>query len=205
MTQVAHESYVEEGYANVSRFSSYYFQIQELLRSKPVSILEVGVGDGVVSGYLRRNTAIAYTTADFAEDTKPDVVADIRKLPFPDASFDTVAAFEVLEHLPFDDFETGCAELVRVARRTVVISVPHFGPAIKFLLKLPFLPELKFAIKIPFPRKHTFNGQHYWEIGKRGYPPSRIRKILSRYGRIEREFVPFENQYHHFFILEKGA
>src|SRR3989338_6214502 len=136
MTQVAHESYVEEGYANVSRFSSYYFQIQELLRSKPVSILEVGVGDGVVSGYIRRNTAIAYTTADFAEDTKPDVVADIRKLPFPDASFDTVAAFEVLEHLSFDDFETGCAELARVAQRTVVISVPHFGPAIKFLLKL---------------------------------------------------------------------
>lgn len=205
MMQVAKDSYADAGYATLERFSSYYYQVRELLRTKPDSILEVGVGDGVVSGYIKGHTDIAYTTADFAEDLHPDVVADIRKLPFPDSAFDTVCAFEVLEHLPFEEFEKGVSELARVAKRFIIISLPHFGPPVKALLKIPFLPEIKFALKIPFPKSHLFNGQHYWEIGKRGYSPRRILGILRRHGQVEQEFVPFENQYHHFFAIKKSA
>lgn len=204
MAQISkEEGYAAETYGHLSRFSSYYYQVRELLRDNPRSVLEVGVGDGVMSEYLKRQTSIAVTTADFAEDLKPDVIADIRELPFEDASFDTVCAFEVLEHLPFEDFEKAVEQLFRVARKRVVISIPHFGPPVKFLLKIPFLPELSFAFKIPFAKQHVFNGQHYWELGKRGFPPLRIRAILARYGVVEQEFVPFENQYHHFFSVRK--
>jgi hypothetical protein len=81
--------------------------------------------------------------------------------------------------------------------------LPHFGPPIKFSFKIPFFKEVKMALKIPFPIKHKFNGEHYWEIGKQGYPASKIRKILKKYFKIKKEFIPFENQYHHFYILEK--
>lgn len=202
MAQVNKEDGYKAGkYGNLERFTSYFYQVRELLDTAPKSILEVGVGDGVVSGYIKRNTGIEYKTADFAEDLHPDVVADIRKLPFADKSFDTVCAFEVLEHLPFEDFDKGLGELARVAKNYVVISLPHFAPPVKFLLKLPFLPEIRFAWKIPFRKTHMFNGQHYWEIGKRGYPVSRISDAISKYGVIENEFVPFENQYHHFFRI----
>lgn len=202
MVQIRKEEGYQAGtYGNLERFTSYFYQARELLATKPGSIVEVGVGDGVVSSYIKQNTNISYTTADFAEDLRPDVVADIRKLPFADKSFDTTCAFEVLEHLPFDDFDKGLSELARVARNYVCISLPHFGPPVKFLLKLPFLPEIKFAFKIPFQKTHVFNGQHYWEIGKKGYSVSHIRDALSKYGVIEHEFVPFENQYHHFFRI----
>lgn len=192
-------------YADIARFASYGYQLREIFATRPSSVLEVGVGDGVVGNYLRLHAGIAYTSLDFAEDLSPDVVGDVRCVPFPDKSFDTACAFEVLEHLPFKDFESAVHELARVARKYALVSLPHFGPPVKFSLKLPLLPEIRFAKKVPVPRPHQFNGQHYWEIGKRGYPVARIRAVLARYGTIEREFVPFENQYHHFFVLRIGG
>jgi hypothetical protein len=68
---------------------------------------------------------------------------------------------------------------------------------------LPFLVEKKFAWKIPHHPTHTFNGEHYWEIGKKGYELGVVRNAIENEFVIEKEFVPFENQYHHFFILKK--
>lgn len=201
MTQVSKDAYTFGAYSGVDRFVSYARQIEQILATQPSSVMEVGVGEAVTANYLRANTNISYTSVDYAEDLKPDVVADVRSLPFQDDAFDTVCAFEVLEHLPYDDFARAVRELARVARGHVLISLPHFGPPLKFLLKVPFLPELRFALKIPYPKTHVFNGQHYWEIGKHGYLPSRIREMLEEIGTIEEEFIPFENQYHHFFKI----
>lgn len=189
-------------YAFEGRFVSYYWQLKEVLAQNPSSVLEVGVGDGVFGNFIKQNTNIFYSSVDVAEDLRPDVVGNILKLPFADKSFDVVCAFEVLEHLPFEDFDHALAELTRVARSHVVISLPHFGPMFSFSLKIPFLPNLQFAIRLPLHKKHIFNGQHYWEIGKRGYPISIIRSKLSASGEIDRDFVPFNSSYHHFFVLK---
>lgn len=85
----------------------------------------------------------------------------------------------------------------------MILSLPHFGPPIKLSFKIPFLKEIKIAFKISYLVKHKTNGEHYWEIGKRGYQSSKIRKIIKRYFKIKKEFIPFENQYHHFYVLEK--
>jgi len=203
--QVDKNAYRFERYTGLDRWSSYHYQLREILALNPASVLEIGVGDGVVRQYLKTQTPVAYTSFDVADDLGADVIGDVRALPFEDASFDMVCAFEVLEHLPFEDFEKALGELVRVARSCVLVSVPHFGPPVKFLIKVPFLPEIRFAFKIPFPKIHTFNGQHYWEIGKKGYPASRIRAAFECRGELIKEFVPFENQYHHFFVLKKRA
>lgn len=200
--QVDKSHYAFGKYAFEGRFVSYYWQLREVLALNPGSVLEVGVGDAVFGGFLKANTRVSYTSVDVADDLHPDTVGSILALPFPDKSYDIACAFEVLEHLPFEQFDKAVGELARVARTHVAISVPHFGPMISFSLKLPFLPHIRLAMKLPFPKKHAFNGQHYWEIGKAGYPPSRIRKALSAHGRIVKDFVPFGNSYHHFFILE---
>ncbi len=199
--QVDRSAYDFFRYCGLDRWASYHYQITEILSVKPSSVLEVGVGDGVTCGYLSRNTEIAYTTVDIADDVGADVIGSITALPFADKSFDVVCAFEVLEHLPFEKLDTSLSELARVARKKVIISVPHFGPPLKFLLKLPFLPEIKIAFKIPYPKQHEWNGQHYWELGKRGCTVARMRRHLEKLFVIEKEYIPFENQYHHFFVL----
>ena len=203
--QVDKTAYRFEKYTGLDRWSSYHCQLREILALGPASMLEIGVGDGVVQNYIKSQTPIAYTSLDVADDLGADVMGDVRRLPFADGSFDLVCAFEVLEHLPFEDFEKALGELMRVARTHVIVSLPHFGPPVKFLLKLPFLSELRIAFKIPYPKTHVFNGQHYWEIGKRGYPARRIRAVFLHHGTLLKEFVPFENQYHRFFVLKKHA
>ncbi len=201
--QVDKNHYNIEKYSHPERWASYYYQLKEVLASKPESILEVGVGDKVFGSFIKNNTAISYTSVDIAEDLHPDVLGDVLALPFPDNSFDAVCIFEVLEHVPFEKFEQALHELFRVTKKSVFISLPHFGPPVKLLLKVPFLPEIKFAVKIPFGRKHVFNGEHYFEIGKKGFPLSTIKEKITNVGVLINDYVPFENQYHHFFILNK--
>ena len=202
MKQVNKDSYRFEKYSDTSRWASYYYQLKETLRLEPKSILEIGTGDGVFKNYILSNTDIEYTSIDVAEDLHPDVVGSVTKLPFKDGEFDIVCAFEVLEHIPFSDFEKALSEIRRVAGKYAVVSLPHFGPPIQFFIKIPFLPRVRFSFKLPYPREHVFNGQHYWEIGKRGYSSAKIRKILAKYFDIVCDYVPFENQYHHFYILK---
>ena len=200
--QVSKTEYNFKKYGGLERFASYAHQITEILAVDPEKVLEVGVGDGVTSSYIKnQHKNINYVVLDIAEDLNPDLIGDVRDLPFDDASFDVACAFEVLEHIPFDDFTVALNELARVSKRYILISLPHYGPPIKFSLKLPFFKEWQFALKVPVFSKHEFNGQHYWEIGKYSYPLGRIKKILTQFGCIEKEFVPFDNQYHHFFVV----
>lgn len=202
MKQVDKQAYQFERYVGIDRWASYHYQLREIFSQKPTSVLEIGVGDRVIGNVLKEH-GIAYTSADVAEDLSPDVVAEVTALPFADKTFDTVCAFEVLEHLPFEKFNQALVELARVSKHSILISLPHYGPSFRFECKIPFLPRIRFAWKVPHPAKHTFNGQHYWEIGKRGYPVRRIRASLGKIGSLRKEFIPFENQYHHFFIIEK--
>jgi predicted SAM-dependent methyltransferase len=192
-------------YMDRERWVSYYEQIK-LFHSLPSNacVLEIGAGLNInrkhIEEYLPNMT---YKTLDIAEDLSPDYIGSAHKIPLPDNSFDAVCAFEILEHIPFDMFETALQEIKRVSKNKVIISLPHFGPPIKFLLKIPLLPKMQFAIKVPYYQKHKFNGQHYWEIGKRDYPIKKIKDIFKKHFELVEDFVPFENQYHHFFILNK--
>jgi len=189
-------------YEGKERWISYWHQIDEVLRLKPKNILEIGVGTGMVSNYLKEQD-IEIKTLDFDSERKPDLVGSVDDIPFNDNSFDLVLCAEVLEHLPFDKFEKSLKELKRISRRSVVLSLPHFGPALKIGFKIPFLKEIKIALKIPYHIQHPNNGVHYWEIGKKGYSLKKIKKIIFKYFEIKNDFVPWENQYHHFFILKK--
>jgi len=200
MKQVNKDHYNFMKYSNPARWISYYHQANEIISTKPQSVLEIGVGDSVVSSYFKRNTDILYKTMDIDKELEPDVIGSVLDIPFENDSFDTVCIFEVLEHLPFSDFERALKELKRVSRDNVIISLPHFGPPVQFFVKIPFI-RLKLFFKIPFYKEHKFNGEHYWELGKKGYSVKKILTILNKYFNIQKHFVPFESQYHHFFVI----
>ncbi|MFQ6049626.1 MAG: class I SAM-dependent methyltransferase [Candidatus Paceibacterales bacterium] len=197
------QKYSFKKYDSKSRWISYWHQINEVLNLESKNILEIGVGNKTVSDCLK-NQGIEVVTLDIDEKLNPDVIGNALEIPFPDNTFDVILCAEVLEHLPFEKFERGLRELKRVSKKYVLLSLPHFGHSIKLSFKIPLIKEKKFAIRMPFPIKHHFNGKHYWEIGKRGYPLTKIRHIIKKYFIIKKDFIPFENQYHHFFVLAKG-
>jgi hypothetical protein len=55
---------------------------------------------------------------------QPSCQVDVQALPFTTASFDIVTCMEVIEHLPVPIYPLALAELARVARRFVLITVP---------------------------------------------------------------------------------
>lgn len=201
--QVEKDHYAFTRYASEARFVSYYHQARLVVESGCATVLEVGVGDQVLGSYLKNNTGISYKSMDIDPELKPDIVGSVTDIQLPDNSIDCVCAFEVLEHIPFDQFERALKEIKRVSKKTVLISLPHFGPPLQLSFKIPFLKPVQLSIKIPYFKKHIFNRQHYWEIGKRGYAPRKIKNIFKKYYKLKEDFIPFQSQYHHFFVLEK--
>lgn len=84
------------------------------------SVLDVGCDEAVLRGVCRGG----YVGLDRGPqaDVRQDLVREPR-LPFADRSFDTVVCFDVLEHL--DDPHGMFAELSRVARRHLLVSLPN--------------------------------------------------------------------------------
>lgn len=196
-------NYFASDYEDKNRWMSYWHQIKEVSDFSPKNVLVIGKGNGLISEYLKL-AGIKIVVLDIDETLKPDVIASVLKMPFSDNEFDVVLCAEVLEHLPYNEFNKALSEIKRVAKIGAVISLPHFGPAIRFFLKIPFLPELKFILKLPYPIKHQFKGEHYWEIGKKGYLLKRIKNDIKKSGfAIENDYIVFENPLHHFFVLNK--
>ncbi|MBI2446237.1 MAG: class I SAM-dependent methyltransferase [Parcubacteria group bacterium] len=196
-------NYFDENYDDEKRWMSYFYQVKEVLAFKPESVLVIGKGNGLVAEYLKLR-GVKVITIDIDENTKPDIIASVIKMPFRDSEFDIILCAQVLEHLPYGDFEKSLLEIKRVAKLGAVISLPHFGPAIRFLFKFPFFPEIKFMIKVPYPKKHIYKGEHYFEIGKKGFGLRKIKKDFKKAGIfITKDYIVFENPLHHFFILRK--
>ena len=73
-------------------------------------------------------------------------------------------------------------------------------------MQIPKIGYMKMLIPLPRFKKsiHKFDGEHYWEIGKDGYPLSKITKDIKRAGfDIKKTYRIFENPYHRFFVLKK--
>lgn len=58
------------------------------------------------------------------------VLADGSRMPFPDDTFDVVAAFDTLEHVPLHLRQAFLAECARVARRFVLLAGPYEAPEV---------------------------------------------------------------------------
>ncbi len=116
----------------IDRFHQKITRIVQDLQ--PETLLDAGCGEGFVADiFLKAMPEANITGFDVLEDSvklarlrnprASFAVGDIYNINYPDASFDVVFSLEVLEHL--DEPDRALRELARVARRAVVLSVPH--------------------------------------------------------------------------------
>lgn len=203
--QVDKSHYAFDAYMKQPRWASTWHQLDEVLRLKPLSALEIGPGTGLfkaVAGVFGLNVK----TLDIADDLSPDITGSADAIPLPDKSMDVVCAFQVLEHMPFDVSMRALREMGRVARKAVVISLPDAKPAWPSTVKIPLCKPWNFILPNPFFRKkeHIFDGEHHWEINKRGYSLDRIISIAqSALPTAEiRTYRVHQNPYHRFFSFK---
>lgn len=102
------------------------------LPAVPTTILDVGCAEGTMAHRLAELTGAEVTGFDlddpaitqaWADGPGELVTGDAHALPFEDKSFDLVLGLEVLEHVA--DPHQVLAEMVRVTKRPLIVSVPN--------------------------------------------------------------------------------
>lgn len=205
--QVKPNHYFANTYDSKERFISYWYQINEIVNLRPKKVLEIGVGNGFVSKYLKERR-INVLTLDIDKKLNSDIVGSVLDIPFPDNSFEVVACYELLEHIEYKNFNKALSEIFRVSNSYAILSLPDANRVYRVYVHFPKVGIFKKLIPLPRFKKpvHNFDGEHYWEIGKAKYPLQRIINDIRKTGfKIEKTYRVFENPYHRFFILEKNA
>jgi len=206
--QVDSTHYAFDRYLDKSRWASIWHQLDEVSKLKPRNILEIGPGPGVFKATATA-LGLEVETLDIDPDLKPDHVASVFSMPFRDGSYDVVCAFQMLEHLPFEDSLRAFAEMSRVASTAVVISLPNAAKRWPISARIPKLGTLR--LSVPAPRLkaavHQFDGEHYWELSKAGYAVDKVVAELSRVSSmvLQRTYRVHENPYHQFFVFTPRA
>jgi predicted nucleic acid-binding Zn-ribbon protein len=124
---------------------------------RPLEVLDVGGRTALLRQFLPGKRI---TLVDL--ESSPErglVLGDGAALPFRDASFDLVAAFDTLEHVPPRSRDRFVAECARVARRWVVLAGPYEAPAVAEAERLlqRFLKE-KLASEHRYLEEHRSHG-----------------------------------------------
>jgi len=118
------------------------------------SVLDVGCWNRDLKKYLTKSEYIGIDIAG-----SPNLYVNLEKgLPFKDNSFDCVVATDVLEHL--ENIHFVFAELIRVSKRYVIISLPNcWASFVRALMGSLFKSESLKFYGLPIEKP---NDRHRW-------------------------------------------
>lgn len=196
--------YFSNHYFSMVQLTSHAQQIHDINALNPVSVLEIGIGNGFTSSFLRL-AGHDITTADINDDLEPDYVAPLAELPglMKGRQFDLVACCEVLEHMPWDEFENSISTMRQLSPR-LYLTLPNYAKFFGFsgFLDIPRIRRLmNVGAYLPIPRK--ISPEHFWEVGTSRENSARaIKAILRRYYPRVRDYSYRLNRYHHAFVCE---
>ncbi|NER23864.1 MAG: class I SAM-dependent methyltransferase [Symploca sp. SIO1C2] len=159
--------YYSDGYFQLHQLCSFVHQIHDIHRLKPTSILEVGIGNGFTSSFLRR-AGFEVVTVDINPRLEPDICCPISEMQscLEGRFFDLVVCCEVLEHMPFQEFESSINIFHSLSQR-LYLTLPNYKRTfgVGMLLNFPKLPYLAVDAHLELPNIKVLDREHFWEVG----------------------------------------
>jgi hypothetical protein len=187
---------------------SYMLQMRTIHSLKCKSVLEIGAGEG----FTRRNLktlGYKYHICDVIDTFEPDYRCSLEDLKVTE-DYEIVCAFQMLEHIPYEDFLRGLKKMSSIASKYVVISVPYNCKGTT-VIKKRWSGQFQLVENTKVDRYKSLNlpdrtdgpkGGHYWEIGRGGKTVEGVTQDIQRQElRVLKQFhslVP----YHYFFVME---
>jgi len=115
--------------AGVTHYLTYYLD-RELEDCNSVLDLGCGPNSWLQTGSTRYSVGVEVFEPDLKESMRKGlhthyILADVRKIEFKESSFDAVLASEVIEHLTKEEGYALIENMVRWARKKVIISTPN--------------------------------------------------------------------------------
>lgn len=202
-----------------------YSTISKLLKEKvdTAKILEVGPG-GKLTASVLKGLGFNYLTLDAQEDVSPDICCDIKEFKGSDYEnqFNLIAAFQILEHIPYENAIKALSEFKSASSEYIFISVPYHHRWLKLDMKAGHKSFIGKALKRMstlkiFERPNTPNRKyreefisrypyavHFWEIGRGGLSLKKfIADVESRVGVKLVDSFPNEiHPYHYYFVFK---
>lgn len=176
-------AYYSTNYFQLKQLCSQAHQVRDIYMIKPKSIIEIGIGNGFTSSFLRQ-AGFEVTTVDINQNLSPDICCSIDELSstLAGSKFDLVVCCEVLEHMPFDKYEANIRTFREVSDQ-LYLTLPNYSRSIGFggFFKLPiFFREFSLYIDVPFPKR--LDNEHFWEVGSSAETKKKnILHILKNY------------------------
>lgn len=206
-TSLLYENYIDNNSFSPEQLYSLSFQILQIREFHPRRMLEIGIGNGFVSTFLKK-IGIEVITVDINPALGADICSSIAELPnhLRNERFDLVSCCEVLEHIPFEYFDSHL-EILRGFSPNAFISLPGHFPWLGFTGRLGVhnrFMNISLGLRIPCKRKLTDG--HYWEIASHWQTrKSAILKTMHRqYALIEAGVFPM-HRYHYYFRCTNGG
>lgn len=203
-----YEKYLVPNWEDEQIFSMYYKQI-ELVKEYSLlwyNILEIGPWSWFVSDYLKK---IWYNidTFDYFEKFNPTYCWDIREINnIVEKKYDLIICFDVLEHIPFIDFEKTLQKLAIISNDIIIwLPRPSFN-LFRFIFRLPYFKKIyKISINISlFWKEHIYDWAHHWEVWKKWYSIKIITKIFKKvFDKVVFKWHPFLFENEVYFYLKK--
>ncbi|MGH1441576.1 MAG: class I SAM-dependent methyltransferase [Cellvibrionaceae bacterium] len=204
--QLSRDAYFDDHYFSLPHLVSVSQQLHEIHALKPESILEIGLGNGLVSEFLRR-AGYKVKTVDINSELDPDICAPLHELVerLNGETFDLVVCCEVLEHLPLEDFAKNI-KILRQAGSRLFMTLPSYYRSFGFggLLRLPRRTARPFSFHVNVRKEKDLSAtQHFWEVySEAATKPKAICKELRNHYRDVRSWKFQLNPYHICFYAE---
>ena len=182
---------------HLSQFINTYYQCRDLndCIGTTGNLLIIGPGAGL-DALVMRWKGYKVTTFDIDETFSPDVLGSCHEMPmFKTGQFDAVIASHVLEHLPLHLLDRALSEISRVGR-FAIIYLPVAGRHAQISIKpnirgkdIGLVMDLFSYWERPSGDCLKYGGgQHYWEIGYRGFRVKDLERRFADHFRIIRHY-----------------
>ncbi len=135
-----------------------YRGIIKNLPNAKITILDIGGGEKSIRPFVDGQYNITSADVEFrGKKMVKTVKTSADKLPFKNKSFDVVVSIDALEHFPKEKRRKSIQEMLRVARKKVILACPCGKESEKYEIKL-----IKFARKLgkelPWLEEHQKEG-----------------------------------------------
>ena len=171
---------------SLCNFVNSYYQYKDLVSLGSVkNILLIGPGQGLETEILRWR-GYNITTFDIDETFSPDIIGSVHQMDvFDTMQFDVVIASHVLEHMAESYLCKSLSEISRVGKHAL-IYLPVTGRHMQLRwiagiksIDLSFIADIYNYFSRPDGKSPRYcGGQHYWEIGFRGF---RVKDMLNKF------------------------
>jgi Methyltransferase domain len=174
-------------------WTRHYHLFKDICASVQGDLLEVGTGDGVLKRCVQPFVR-SYTVMDINPKLQPDVLADLAiRQPQLLERFDAAVVAEVLEHLPFESFETCIGHLASYLKvdARLFLTLPHRKSHLMIVTPRQRLSMWRFPIGLTslseaynrfIRRRIWIDPHHCWELGDGRIRRLHVESALIRQG-----------------------